>query len=218
MTSRGSKQRNQALTVIDILVVIATLSLLATVALARVTSPAADAQRKMCVNNLKQIGLAFRIWAGDNGDRYPAQVPARLGGAQEAAARGNAAGIFQVMSNELSSPKILVCPADTNRFAADQFATGFDNSHLSYFAGVDANDRYPQRLLSGDSNLGVDDTSVKSGLAELAAGAPVSWTSERHVDQGNVGLADGSVQQLDQASLRQALQQSGLATNRLAIP
>ena len=30
MTSRGSKQRNQALTVIDILVVIATLSLLAT--------------------------------------------------------------------------------------------------------------------------------------------------------------------------------------------
>jgi len=40
----------------------------------------AKAQRINCVNNLKQVGLSFRIWSGDNGDRYPQRVPNTEGG------------------------------------------------------------------------------------------------------------------------------------------
>jgi hypothetical protein len=55
-------------------------------------------------------------------------------------------------------------------------------------------------------------------LLELSTNAPISWTSARHHFAGNIGLADGSVQQFTIQRLQNALQQTGLATNRLAIP
>ncbi len=71
-----------------------------------------------CDNNLKQIGLAFRTWAIDNDDQFPFNVSTNTGGTMEHCAVGsdgfdtNAALHFQVMSNELSTPWILVCPKD----------------------------------------------------------------------------------------------------------
>jgi prepilin-type processing-associated H-X9-DG protein len=38
------------------------------------------------------------------------------------------------------------------------------------------------------------------------------------VNRGNIGLADGSVQTTDSSFLHQLLVQSGVATNRLALP
>ena len=130
----------------------------------------------------------------------------------EPAARGDAVQIFQVMSNDLTTPKILVCPADTNRFAAGNFTTDFDSSHISYFAGLDADDAYPQELLSGDSNLAVDGKAVASGLLRITTNAPVTWTSERHVNQGNIGFADGSIWQGTDDKTLEKLE------GRLAIP
>lgn len=46
----------------------------------------------MCISNLKQIGLAARIWAGDHSDVFPPTLNA--------------------MSNELSVAKVLCCPKD----------------------------------------------------------------------------------------------------------
>ena len=42
---------------------------------------------------------------------------------------------FQVMSNELSTPKILACPADT-RAAANNFFR-LKNQNVSYFVGLE---------------------------------------------------------------------------------
>jgi len=79
----------------------------------------AKANRIKCVNNLKQIGLAFKIFAGDNDDRFPWDTS---GGFYQTFAN-NAAGTtartnffaFQAMSNELQTAKILLCPADRQR-------------------------------------------------------------------------------------------------------
>ena len=60
-----------------------------------------------CINNLKQMGLAVRVWAIDNNDMSPPDMLS--------------------MSNEMSTPKILVCPADQARQPATNLA--------SYYAG-----------------------------------------------------------------------------------
>jgi prepilin-type processing-associated H-X9-DG protein len=73
-------------------------------------------------------------------------------------------------------------------------------------------------FLSGDDNFAIGGVPVKSGLLQLLTNTPVAWTKTRHKLYGNIGLADGSVQQLTTDGLRQALQQTGVATNRLVIP
>jgi prepilin-type N-terminal cleavage/methylation domain-containing protein/prepilin-type processing-associated H-X9-DG protein len=225
MKPRCSNQRNHALTLTEVLVSVAIVCVLAGAAYLVFHRPKVHhivhqnrSTEIQCVNNLKQIGLAFRIWEGDNGDKMPAQVPAKKGGAMEPAAKGDAAPVFRVMANELSTPRILLCPADADRDVAKTFASGFDNSHVSYFTGLDAADDKPAMFLAGDDNFAIDGAPVKSGLLLLATNAPVSWTAARHVNQGNIGLADGSVQTTSSSFLRQLLVQTGVATNRLALP
>jgi hypothetical protein len=123
------------------------------------------------------------------------------------------------MSNELSTPWILVCPEDTNRIAAYSFAGFVANSNVSYFVGVDVtNDMNPQLFLSGDGNFAIGGTPVNSGLLPLWTNAPVTWTGAQHVHRGNIGLADGAVWQTDDKLLVEKLRETRLATNHLAIP
>ena len=125
---------------------------------------------------------------------------------------------FLVMSNELSTPKIFMCPEDTEHFSATNFSVGFSAQNISYFIGLDADESNPQILLSGDDNFAVGGVPVKSGRLDLTANTPVTWTAARHHFAGNIAVADGSVQQLSQNELKHAIQQTTLMTNHLAIP
>ncbi len=70
------------------------------------------AERIACVNNLKQLGLAVRIWANDNGDMTPPDILS--------------------MTNELGPyMKILVCPGDHGREAAKDWAS-YTSANCSY--------------------------------------------------------------------------------------
>ncbi|HEV2694772.1 MAG TPA: hypothetical protein VG347_17890 [Verrucomicrobiae bacterium] len=77
-----------------------------------------------CVNNLKQIGLAFKIWSGDNADKFPFSTSTNAGGTLELCAPdkdgfdGNAYLFLRAMSNELSATKLLICPLDHDKKAA----------------------------------------------------------------------------------------------------
>jgi hypothetical protein len=183
-------------------------------------------RRISCHNNQKSIGLSFRLWAEDHDEKYPAQVSVTNGGVMELAAQGAAFPTFLAMSNELSTPKILFCPGDRNRRLVATFATLAD-TNLSYFVNLDADETAPQGLLLGDRNLATNNVALKPGLAMLSTNSLVSWTAELHAHQGNVTLADGSVQQLNDSKLVQVVRWSGPSlpapevTNglfRLAIP
>ncbi len=84
-------------------------------------------KRIQCINNLKQLGLAARVWSTDNGDVYPPS--------------------FLSMSNELSNTKVLVCPSETGRTAATDWAS-FTMANCSYeYLSPNAPETEPQRVL-----------------------------------------------------------------------
>jgi prepilin-type processing-associated H-X9-DG protein len=205
--------RKAAFTLVGLLVIIAVVVILAAMLLPALASVKGRSKRIQCVNNLKQDGLAFRLWEGDNGDKYPMAVSTNKGGTMEYAS--DVFRHFQVMSNELNTPKILVCPAD-NRIAAASFAK-LKNQNVSYFVGLDAEETRSQMLMTGDRNITNGFSPVRSVL-ELRPGIPAGWTEALHNGNGNVGMADGSVQQVTIDGLRYVITNSGDATNRIALP
>jgi hypothetical protein len=113
------------------------------------------AQSVNCANNMKMIGLSFRTWAIDNNDNFPFNVSTNNGGTLELSALGNdgfdrnAAFHFRVMSNELSTPKILVCPADTKRQPALDFQS-LQPANVSYQvrSGTNVSEVSPDQVLA----------------------------------------------------------------------
>jgi len=257
----NQRKKTGAFTLIELLVVIAIIAILAAMLLPALARAKARAQRINCANNNKQVGLAFKTWALDNNDRYPQSVTSDQGGPPSQQLLNPAPGtapnttymyqIFGVMSNELSTPKILACPSDdstahTNFLMSATAAPTMvgneyplNNINISYFVGRDATEETPQMFLAGDRNIdgsvtevtynstengGYGDSPDHSG-ATTSVGKAISmgtnwaatatapcWTAKTHQSQGNVLLADGSVQQFSSSALRNALRNTGDTT------
>jgi competence protein ComGC len=217
MKPHVSQQKTAALTLVEVLVVVFVLFVLVALLLPA-TSHRAPSMRFRCTQNLKQVGLAYNVWAGDHNGKFPMQVSVTNGGTMELNNGSNALADFLVMSNELNSPKVLHCPADIDRATATNFITGFSAKNISYFVGMDADKGHPQLFLSGDDNFAIAGVIVKSGLLELSTNAPITWAESFHDLCGNIGFADGRVEMVSLQSLQKVVQNTGLTTNRLAIP
>ena len=127
------------------------------------------AQTINCVNNLKQLGLAVRLYSGDNNDQYPA-----------------ATNWCSAIRADVGSPKPFVCPGDQAKLSSGYAF----NAALS---GMPEGDIAPDTVMFFESDAGWN----------AAGGKELMITQPRHYKTYVIGLADGSVQQIQEAALAQ---------------
>ena len=218
--------RKGAFTLIELICVIAIISILAALLLPGLAQGKARAQRVQCINQLRQIGLGFQIFAHEHNNRFPMQVPIENGGSLEFVKNGyQLTGEFyftfhhfKTLASELVTPRILVCPADKQRQMADDFIF-YDTDNVSYALGDDADETKPGNILSADRSMtGFEFSALHDNTACYTIAAPNGGKNARWdaglthgANSGNLVLTDGSAHTLNNLRLVETVR--SIATN-----
>ena len=116
---------------IEIMAVLAVIAILAAMLLPALSSAKRRAQRISAINNLKQVGLAARIWSGDNSDRMPSS--------------------FEDMKAELGTDKVTVDPNTGQQFV--WVGAGKDASDPSAILAYSPSDQNGRAVLLADGSV-----------------------------------------------------------------
>jgi prepilin-type processing-associated H-X9-DG protein len=234
-TAAQRRSHTHAFTNVELVGVLVIFVVLGILFMAALSRPYSKADRIRCSSNLKQVALSFKMYQGNNEGRMPWE--SKL--ASDSPPPKQVWQYYLAISNELSIPKILMCPGDVMRLK--NVATNFSNGPeglanlsrkdlaVSYFLGATTSSNQPNASLTGERNLAPNENSAlySSRVAKLVDVLPQStWSpltnQSIHDNGGNYALADGSVQQASNTRLQEALKLArdsyGTNATRLLFP
>jgi len=215
----AASQYERAFTRAELLVILAVLALLALVVLPALANNRPRSARVICANNLRQISMGFQLWGNDRGDQPPWEVPVAQGGTMIHPLAPNTWLHFAWVSNELSTPKILLCPSDSGQPARDFTGSpdggylhpNFANRATSYLLSHGNTTRVsPADIFLADRNMGFDSSGgcARFSTVRIVNSRPPSpnygWDTNLHRSSGNIIRLDGRVDQVSNTALREA--------------
>jgi competence protein ComGC len=164
-----SRIHNQSVgfTRIELLAVLLAIAVLAIITFPLLAVSSADSSSAQCFNNLRQIGRAVQAWGTDHRNQAPWRTLVSQGGTQPdpgGSKPGNAWSEFASMSNELVTPYVLACPADTGVGVAHDFgeyaSPAFRANGTSYAINLHTTVEMPTSILCVDRNVGFSGTTA----------------------------------------------------------
>ena len=220
--------RRAAFTRTELLASLAALASIVVVAVPVLAAPRARSEVVQCLNNVRQIGRAVQVWDTEYSDDPPWVTRVSDGGTvpNSGSKIANAWYEFAFLSNQLTTPRTLACPADDKVKVASDFSNDPERGYLaptfrsaatSYSINLHAMARLPGTMLCADLNLRFRASPSSCFYAQnpysffvpFAPGERL-WTNAVHGPIGNVVLVDGTVMETTSAQLQPILTLSAI--------